>query len=168
MAALKSFEDLASFALHLGAVDLAVRHQMRTGLEKALVIIETDAKEQIGHYQGPVPGFPAWAALAESTEAKKARSGAPAGAPLLEHGGLYASIGHTVESDEAGIVGATDPTMVFHEFGTSKMPPRPVFGPAVVKNQEAIQKVLGHALAQGIVGGQVAAAGGYFGGDIKP
>jgi hypothetical protein len=35
--------------------------------------------------------------------------------------------------------------MVFHEFGTSKMPPRPVLGPAAFRNKLAIQRLVGEA-----------------------
>ena len=168
MAAVREFEDLALFALHLTSLELAVKREQRRGLEKALQLIENDAKDQIGHYQPGVGEFPAWAPLAESTEAEKARLGAPLGAPLLRHGGLYASFQHEVLAPDDGVVGSTDPTLVFHEFGTSKMPPRPVMGPAVVRNRAQIQKILGQALVQGILGGEEVPDGGYFGGDFTP
>ena len=139
------------------------------GLEKSLVLIEKDAKKQIGHYQGQVGEFPAWAPLAASTEAEKARLGAPLGAPLLRHGGLYASFEHQLLSDTEGVVGSTDPTLIFHEFGTSKMPPRPVMGPAVVKNRARIQQILGRAIVEGILSGEVMHGGAeYFGGHVEP
>jgi len=168
MIALKEFEDLADFALHLASLEVAMHRSMRSGLERALVLIEEDAKAQIGHYQPAGGEFPAWAPLADSTEAEKARLGAPLGAPLLRHGGLYASFGHTVETDTEGVVGSTDPTLVFHEFGTSKMAPRPVLGPAMEKNRERIEELLGRALVQGVLGGEVVDDGGYFGGDVTP
>lgn len=169
MGAVKEFEDLALFAIHLAERQVAVHEAMKRGLERALLVIEKDAKDQIGHYQPEVGTFPAWAPLADSTEAEKARLGAPLGAPLLRHGGLYASFEHEVISPEEGVVGSTDPTLVYHEFGTSKMPPRPVLGPAVFKNRERIQKILGAALVDGILGGELTAGGrDYFGGDITP
>ena len=57
--------------------------------------------------------------------------------------------------------------MVFHEFGTPTMPPRSVLGPAVFKNREKIEKILGRAIVEGILGGEVLPDGGYFGGDIQ-
>lgn len=166
--AVKEFEDLALFALHLTSLELAVKREQQRGLEKVLLLIENDAKDQIGHYQQGVGEFPAWAPLAESTEAEKARLGAPLGAPLLRHGGLYASFQHEVLGPDDGVAGSTDPTLLYHEFGTSKMPPRPVMGPAVVKNRARIQKILGQALVQGILGGEEVPEGGYFGGDFTP
>lgn len=168
MGALREFEDLALFAVHLASMEVAVKREMQRGLTQALVLIETDAKGQIGHYQPEVGEFPAWAPLADSTEAEKARLGAPAGAPLLRHGGLYASFEHEVLAPDDGVVGSTDPTMLFHEFGTPTMPPRPVMGPAAVKNRERIKQILGAAIVRGVLGGEQVADAGYFGGDITP
>ena len=169
MGAVREFEDLALFAVHLASLEVAVQQEMKRGLERALVVIETDAKAQIGHYQAEAGEFPAWAPLADSTEKEKERIGAPLGAPLLRHGGLYASFKHEVLSHDDGVVGSTDPTLIYHEFGTPKMPARPVMGPAVVKNREKIQRILGRAIVEGILGGELVAGGAdYFGGDITP
>lgn len=163
----KVFEDLVSFAAHLTALQMTVQRAADVGLKRALTAIENDAKAQIGHYQPEVGAFPAWADLAPSTEAEKARMGAPADAPLLRTGGLYASFRHDVVSPMEGVVGSTDPTMVFHEFGTPKMPPRPVMGPAVLRTTPQVKRILGAAVVQGILGGQVVPGGGeYFGGDL--
>lgn len=163
-----TFDSPIAFALHLAALEVAVHESLHRGLERALVVLENDAKGQIGHYQGAHGDFPAWAPLADSTEREKQRIGAPADAPLLRHGGMYASFGHSIEGHD-GVMGSTDPTMVFHEFGTSKMPPRPVIGPAVVKQRKTVEQILGAALVHGLLGGQVTAGGTeYLGGDIKP
>lgn len=166
----RDFEDIGQFISHLAVVEGMVKHRMAQGLEKALVLIETDAKEQIGHYQPEVGPYSAWAPLTPGTEAEKAREGAPAGAPLLRHGALYASFQHEVISPEEGIVGSTDPTMVFHEMGTDKMPPRPVMGPALYKNRERIQQILGRAIVEGIIGGELNSVdvAAHFGGHIEP
>lgn len=163
----KVFEDLVSFAAHLTALQMTVQRAADVGLKRALQVIEADAKAQIGHYQPEVGAFPAWADLAPSTEAEKARMGAPADAPLLRTGALYASFSHELLGNGEGVVGSTDPTMVFHEFGTAKMPPRPVMGPAVLRTTPQVKKLLGATVVQGILGGQVVAGGSeYFGGDL--
>ncbi len=165
--AAREFDDIESFLGHLGARELALHKAMRAGLERVLVHIENEAKAEIGYYQPQVGDFPAWAPLADSTEAEKARLGAPLGAPLLRHGGLYASFGHEVLSHDEGIVGSTDPTLIYHEFGTEKMPPRPVLGPAVFKSRKEIERILGRAVVAGILGGEVVQDGvDYFGGHI--
>lgn len=162
MPSIKTFDDLASFALHLAAREVAVRQQGEKAMAKALSVITEDAKAQLGHYQNAVGDFPAWAPLAQSTEDQKRREGAPADAPLLRHGGMYASFDFTVASPEEGAAGSTDPTMVYHEFGTSKMAPRPVWGPAMVRSMPKVQKLLAQAVVEGILGGEVVADGGYF------
>jgi HK97 gp10 family phage protein len=62
------------------------------------------------------------------------------------------SISHQVSGLEAAL-GSTDPKMVYHEFGTSKMPPRPVFGPAAFRNKEKIKTIIGEAVVTGLIGG---------------
>jgi HK97 gp10 family phage protein len=151
---MREFSSPLAFAEHL----LVLRHELHKhterGLGKALQVIETDAKEQIGQYQAAVGPHPAWAPLAESTEAEKARLGYPTDAPLLRTGELQESFQHEAHGDE-GVVGSTDPIMVYHEFGTEKMPPRPVVGPAAFKSKEKIEQILGRALVEGIVDGQI-------------
>jgi HK97 gp10 family phage protein len=153
---------LTEFVLHLAAIEVAVKVQAHKGLERAALLVEKTAKAEIGHYQDAVGPFPAWAELAESTEAQKARMGYRAGAPLEASGAMRDDISHEIDGDEAAI-GSPDDTMVYHEFGTSKMPPRPVLGPAVYRNKEKIQKILGQALVAGLMGGEVLEGGGdYF------
>jgi HK97 gp10 family phage protein len=160
----REFESVLAFAEHLVVLKHELHKHTEHGLEKALQIIQTDAEQQIGHYQEAAGRFPEWAPLADSTEAEKARLGYPADAPLLREGDLQHSFSHEVEGNE-GIVGSTDPTMVYHEFGTSKMPPRPVMGPAVFNNRNKVEKIIGRALVEAIVDGEVVSELGadYFG-----
>jgi phage gpG-like protein len=166
---IESLEEFAKRLLMMPAVIRRVQHQ---GLQAACQIIEQDASDQIGHYQEQHGEFPAWAPLADSTEEEKARLGYPPDAPLLREGDLKNSFSHEVRGLEA-VVGSTDPVMVYHEFGTSRMPPRPALGPALYKNREAIQKLLGFATVTAIIDGERAdltnhfgAEAHHFGGDI--
>jgi HK97 gp10 family phage protein len=153
----RHFESLGAFAVHLLALQIEVAEALHHGLEKVATKIEKTAKAEIGHYQDAVGAFPAWAELADSTEERKAQMGYPAGAPLLATGEMKDSIGHEVEGLEA-VIGSTDDKMVWHEFGTSKMPPRPVMGPAAIHNKANIEKLVG----AGLIGGdQIHAALGY-------
>lgn len=144
--------SLGSLALHLIAAEAMVLKEMQDGLEACAVKIEATAKAEIGHYQSSVGPFPAWADLADSTEAEKARRGYPADAPLEATGGMRESITHKTETLDT-VIGSTDPKMVFHEFGTMRMPARAVMGPAVFRNKEYIRRVLGQATVRGLVGG---------------
>gem|GEM_PF-5522380 len=51
-------------------------------------------------------------------------------------------------------MGSPDEVLVYQEIGTQHIPPRPVLGPALYHNQKMVQKVLGAALASGLLGHQ--------------
>ena len=146
------FPSLAGLASHLMSRTVSELSGTRRGLKRAAEAIERNAKDEIGFYQDAVGPFPAWAQLAESTEASKAAKGYPADAPLLATGEMQGSIQHEIGDWEA-IIGSTDPKMIFHEFGTSRMPARPVMGPALYHNLELVQRLIGAAAAEGMYDG---------------
>lgn len=150
---MKEFADVALFAEHLLLLNLAIERSVHKGLEKAAKLIEQDAKRQIGHYQDAVGPFQDWAPLADSTEAEKARLGYPIDSPLLRDGHLRDSIEHEVSGLEA-VIGSKSDIAEYQEFGTKTIPPRPFIGPAAFKNKEAIQKILGKAMVEGLIGGE--------------
>jgi phage gpG-like protein len=157
----KEFGSLASFALHLIETEMVIAEALEHGLDRVLVKIETTAKSEIGVYQDAVGPFPGWPQLADSTEDAKAKAGYPAGAPLYATGDMQQSIEHQREGLE-GLVGSNDEKIAFHEFGTVKMPARPVLGPAAFRNKDAIQKLVGAAVIAGLIGeDQIHQALGY-------
>src|ERR1700694_4467499 len=113
----QSFGSLASFAGFLTGVVVKMEEQKHHALEEAAQILEHEAKSYPGEYQ------PGWPALQPETVGRKATGDSP----LLETGAMRASYEHTVGHDEA-VVGSNDDKAVWHEVGTSKMPPRPVLG----------------------------------------
>jgi phage gpG-like protein len=148
------FKSLGSLALHMASQEVALLASLHAGLEKCAVRVEKTAKDEIGHYQPGIGPFPAWAELADSTEEQKSKNGYPAGSPLLASGEMQNSITHTTHVLEA-VIGSTDKKMVYHEFGTLKIPARPVLGPAILRNKEYIRRVLGLATVTGLIGGSV-------------
>lgn len=147
-----NFGSLGSLAQHLASHVVADLHSAQKGLAKAAELIEQTAKQEIGHYQDAAGPFPEWESLAPETEEEKARLGYPLDAPLLRTGAMRDSIKHEVRPLEA-IIGATDPKMAFHEFGTSRgVPPRPVLGPALYRNLEKVKHLVGYAAVAGMVG----------------
>lgn len=130
-----------------------VRPAVTMALHEIGEAAEQIARGKVGEYQPEVGPFPAWAPLAESTVEDKTRQGyAPPDNPLLREGDLRDSVGHHVEPMLLE-VGSTDPVMRYHETGTSKMPPRPVIGPAMLETVPVAQEVLGGALADVLAGG---------------
>jgi HK97 gp10 family phage protein len=146
------FFDLGALAHHLMKETVGGFHQAHDGLEKAAQLLEKEAKAEFGAYQSAIGPFAAWAELAESTKEDRASKGYSENDPLLRDGTLRDSIQHETEGLEA-IVGSTDPIMEWQEFGTSKMPPRPVLGTAFYRNADKILKIIGHYSVSGIVGG---------------
>lgn len=151
----QEFGSIEQFLAHLTAAELALKQSSHRALDRAAQIIEEDAKAQFGEYQDQVGPFPAWTPLADATKANRVREGFPEDEPLLRTGDLRDSISREVDGNEAA-VGSTSDVMVYQELGTSRIPPRPVLGPAALKNKEEIQHVLGestmHALEYGSPG----------------
>ncbi len=155
------FSSMGALALHLASAAAAEVACLEHGLEVCARRVEETARAEIGHYQQGIGPFPEWNELAESTEAEKSRKGYRADAPLEASGEMRDSISHVRHGLEA-VIGATDPKMVYQEFGTQRIPPRPVMGPAVLRNREFIRRTIGAAAVEGLVGGRlIHAALGY-------
>jgi phage gpG-like protein len=95
-------------------------------LEKAAVIVETEAKRVIGSYEY------GWPPLAASTVERKG-----ADTPLLETGELRDSIEHNVDGLVANI-GSNNMKAVWHELGTSRVPPRSFLVQAAVHKEKEV------------------------------
>ncbi|MBX9901253.1 MAG: hypothetical protein K2Y28_10785 [Burkholderiaceae bacterium] len=143
--------DLASFGLHLAAMELVVQKRAEQALAHAAELIEKTAKEEIGHYQPAVGPFEAWQALAPSTLAHHAAMGV-GDTPLLVTGELYASIEHELSGNEA-VIGTKMEIGAYQEFGTDKIPPRPFMGPAAFKNKDKIERIMAKGVVAGMLGG---------------
>lgn len=139
--------SLLGFAEHLGGLVLKVGHEQHAALEAAVVVIETEAKEAIGHYQAEAEPFAAWDPLADATKAERVALGYPEDEPELRSGELRDSIQHTAGLDEA-VVGSDSDIMVYQELGTSHMPPRSILGGAAVrKTPEVLELIGGYSVA---------------------
>lgn len=149
----ESFTSLGQFALRLLAADVAIQVQAHRALHKVGKIVEDEAKDEIGRYQDAIGPYPAWAPLAPATEERKAQMGYPADAPLLATGQMRDNITHEVAGPEV-VIGSPDERALYHEVGTDKMPPRPVFGPAAYKSRGAIEKAFGEAIMAGLLNGK--------------
>jgi HK97 gp10 family phage protein len=133
---MREFNGLASFAAFAAGMVVEVDHAKHEALEKGAKIIEDEAKRVIGTYDY------GWPPLAASTVARKG-----ADTPLLETGEMRDSIEHTVGHDEARI-GSNNDKALWHELGTSRIPPRPFLMGAAKAKEKEVADLLGHQVVK--------------------
>lgn len=146
---------LAGFIGAVAGATMAVRAAEKRALERAARIIEAEAKDEIGTYQGAIGPFEPWAPLAEATQADRVRQGFPADEPLLRTGQMRASIGHAVGDREA-VVGSNDDRAVWQELGTRTIPPRSFLGGAALRKAPEAARAMGAEVVAALVGPGVA------------
>jgi hypothetical protein len=149
---MRDFPDMGAFADFLVESQVRVYASMQTGIEQCVAHIEKVARREFGNYQGKVGPHPAWEELAESTKEERVRLGYTENDPLLRSGELMDSSAHSVHGLD-GVAGSTSPIAPYHEFGTMRIPPRPVWGPAAIRSEKYIRRTLGAAVVQGLIGG---------------
>lgn len=147
----KHFDDFGALALDLLTTGPAMALALHDGLERIGRRLEAEMHNKFGEYQTASGPFGEWAPLTAATENRKAALGQPADSPLVATGEMKNSTGYDVGLLEL-VVGVRDPKMVWHEFGTERIPPRPVVGPAVYENLDTIQRLVGAAALSGFVG----------------
>lgn len=163
---MREFQSLAAFAFHLAELPVLMAVELQHGLERVAEKVEETAKSEIGTYQSAVGPFPAWAELAEVTKEDRVSQGFTENDPLLRTGQMRDDITHEVGGLEAVIgtpeTAETAQIMIYQEFGTTKIPPRPVLGPAAYRNKASIEKLIGAAVVTGMIGADaIHAALGY-------
>jgi hypothetical protein len=144
-----SFADMALHLVELAAVEELALHQ---GLKKCVVAIEKTAKAEIGTYQPEAGSFNAWPELSDSTKKDRVQKGFTENDPLERTHALEESISHEISGND-GAVGSDSDVMVYQEIGTPTIPPRPVLGPAALRNKDLIIKTMGAAAAAGVLYG---------------
>jgi phage gpG-like protein len=124
--------SLTHAASFFGGMAVTLDHHKHAVLDHGAKILQTEAKRVLGTYDY------GWPALKPSTIAGKSTGDSP----LLETGDLRDSIECDVQNDKA-YVGSNDKKALFHEFGTSRIPPRPFFGGAVNAKHAEIGEMIG-------------------------
>lgn len=119
-------KDLKELETMLAGALTRVHGELAIGLDKVGQLAESLAAHYPGEYQ------PGWPALAESTLKDKERQGFPSPSPLKRTGAMAESYRKVVEPIElALVIGSREPKALWHEMGTSRIPPRPVCAPAL-------------------------------------
>lgn len=144
----RSFTSLGAAAVAIVTDAALTLNALRDGLEASARMLEATARAEIGVLQPAVGPFNAWAPLAQSTVDAKGHD-----RPLEDTREMVDSFQHETDRLKLeAIAGATDEKMIWHELGTSKMPPRPVWGPAAYRCQDAIARLIGAAAVCGLLG----------------
>jgi len=107
-------------------------------------IVAAKAASKLGYYQEASGPFPKWAPLAPSTIASKGGRAEP----LVDTGELKERGISYVVKPTSVIVGSDLDRALFAELGTSKEPPRPFLGPAVLESKDMIVALIGGATVE--------------------
>lgn len=120
----------------------AIRHAaLEAGAKKFI----NYAKDAIGTYEY------GWVPLQPATIAKHGDT------PLLDTGAMRDSGSYEMRGDHA-VAGFTDEKIVYHEFGTSRIPPRPVVGGTIDKHGREIAEEMG-VVCGSVIGLSLASSG---------
>lgn len=150
---MRTFANPLAFATFLTEMTVGIDGVQRTVLERAAQIVEDEAKRVLGTYDY------GWPPLAPSTVARKAAGDSP----LLETGELRDSIAHNIDHPSpaalggrwmgvgvhpmSAFVGSDNDKAVWHEFGTSRVPPRPFLSQALIREEARVVTLVGSAIA---------------------
>ncbi len=141
--------NLLDFVAKLATIEKDMQAAAEQTVVRGSKLIAKKAKAQMGHEQ------PYWPALKPETIARKRRGNTP----LLETGELRDSIEWTVPIREnattvSGYVGSNNPKAEWHEFGTSRVPPRPFLGPAAMGAEKELHAIAQREVAKAFAGGK--------------
>lgn len=124
----------------------SIRHALENGgkddLKEAAEVVKAEAQSAIGTYKY------GWPPLSPETVARKG-----ADTPLLQTGAYRASFEAVVTSNHEAHVGSNDPKAQWLEFGTPKMPPRPVLPGAIEATRAQVHRILERSFVRRLFGG---------------
>jgi len=132
--------SLTSFAAFLAGSVAAMEHSKHEALDRAAKVVQDEAKRVLGTHDYN------WPPLKSETIAHKANGDTP----LLETGELRDSIKRSVGHDEA-VVGSDNDKALYHELGTSKIPPRPFLMGAAMHKEAEVRHILGAQALKGLI-----------------
>ena len=116
------------------------KNELEIPTEAVMAEAEIEAKKVIGTY------LYGWPQLAPSTQADRVHHGYAANEPLLRTGEMRDSIEHktTIEPyGSAGVLGSYSLIALWQEMGTSRIPPRPFLGGAMMRAGPLIEITFG-------------------------
>jgi hypothetical protein len=163
---MRDFGSIGAFAEFLETRIPAAEIAGHDGVRLAAEIVQTEARAEIGIYQGEAGPFAAWAELAEETKAERVRLGFSENDPELRTGTLRDSIEVTASGHEAAI-GVADREVgdgsrenpvrniglvaEVQELGHG-VPPRSFLGAAAFRKQDWVVNTIAGHVAHALAG----------------
>lgn len=142
----RSFDSFAAFASHLEHLARTAPQAEHKAMDEASTDVLTAAKAMPGHYQE------GWPQLAGPTQEQRVRLGFSANDPLLRTGGLRDSYQRRVVDHRHASIGSNDKRAPWFEYGTSKMPPRPVLLRAAIEREKHVHDIIGRRIIRHLSG----------------
>jgi phage gpG-like protein len=127
--------SLLEFVAKTKAIEHDLKKVEHAIVARACQMVADEARRVLGE------GYAEWPALQPETIARKMRGNTP----LLETGELRASIQWNSHGNE-GYVGSNNDKAVWHELGTSKIPPRPFLMGAAIRMEPQIHAMAARAV----------------------
>ncbi len=150
--------SILGFVAKLTEMTITTHEFTEQALKESARIVQKEAKDSIGDYQGDAGPFMAWSELADSTKEDRIRLGFTENDPGERSGEMRESIETTVHADgmtgEAHI-GSDADEMVWFELGTTTQPPRSVLGGALFRKADEVEALIGSSVMAGLTGASV-------------
>jgi phage gpG-like protein len=132
--------SILGFVAKLKVLEHETKEVEHAIVARACEMVCAEAKRVIGE------GYPEWPALSPETLAHKMGAG-----PLLETGEMRASIEWNASGNE-GYVGSNNDKALWHELGTSHIPPRPFLMGAAIRMEPLIHAMAAKAVMAVLAG----------------
>jgi HK97 gp10 family phage protein len=134
------FGSLTEMADYFTALSFTTDEVSKRAMTKAAKLVRDEAKRVLGTYDY------GWTPLAQATVDHKRRGDTP----LLETGDLRNSIKYSVSEHEF-TVGSNSPKALWHELGTSRVPPRSFIGGAAQAKLNEIHEIMGKGYLEDVI-----------------
>lgn len=149
----KSFTEAGAYFVRAAVIHETVKKQ---AMRRAGTKVLAHARSKFGVYQPAVGEWARWMYLTDYTMTERIWQGFTPDDPLKRSGGLKKSLHLSIDNDRI-VIGSNDERMIWHEMGTSRMPPRAVLGPALYEKRHEVAKIIGHSIARHMMYGFVKA-----------
>jgi hypothetical protein len=124
---------------------MQIAHGAPLAQRHALDHVGQIVRDQARDFMGTYDARPRWPELADATKEDRAHKGFTENDPLLRTGETRDSIGYVASPHDVQI-GSNSDKLVWNALGTSRIPARDPFVPAVLARRHEIEHVIGHTM----------------------